>query len=233
MFVSGTSPTNLTRLLFKMASPRSAPEVDLSTCTLKDNFKEFGLCNILSDNDMWKFNDAIAALKRQFKCMPSCTHPFFCCYYLIVMMRRSYIPPELKGKMSSVVKELAPVAKSLAEAERLPLCPELSQDLSGNTYLSLRDVGRLVINKIFPNSRGTFTQHALIHEIGGRVASAVRSQSGRGSIDRVTIRRYDGSTFTANRYLESHYPVIFKTIHDWMMTWKDNHTEVEKYVSFL
>ena len=217
----------------RYATSASSQEVDLSTGTLKDNFKSLGLDNILSRNDRLKFNGAIEELKRQFNDMPSCTFPLFCCYYLTAMMSRSYIPSDIKGKMSSVVKEMAQVVKSLDEAEQLPLCPVLSSDINRNTYLSLRNVGRLVINKIFPNSRGTFTQHALIHEIGQIVVRAVRSQPGRGPIGRVTIRRYAGSTFMSNRYLESDYPVIFKTIHDWMMTWKDNHTEVEKYVSFL
>lgn len=217
----------------RYATSSPSQEVDLSTGTLKDIFKSLGLFNILSRDDRYKFNDAVEALKRQFNDMPSCTFSLFCCYYLITMMKRSYISSDLKEKITDVVKEMAQVVKSLDEAERMPLCPELSRDINGNTYLSLRNVGRLVINKIFPNSSGTFTQHALIHEIGLRVAGAVRSKTGRGPIGRVTIRRYDGSTFMSNRYLESDYPVIFKTIHDWMMVWKDNHTEVEKYVSFL
>ena len=98
-----------------------------------------------------------------------------CCYYLTAMMRVLHsIRPQ--GKMSSVVK-MAQVVKSLDEADRLPLCPDFLR--TQETYLSLRNVGRLVINKIF-QTRGNFTQHALIHEIGQIISRAVRSQYGRG-----------------------------------------------------
>lgn len=217
----------------RYATSASSQEVYMSDATLKAKFKSLGIDNILSRDDRAKFNDAVEELKGRLGNMPSCTFSFFCCYYLTAVMSLSYISSDLKEKITDVVKEMAQVAKSLDEAERLPPCPELSSDISGNTYLSLRDVGRLVIDKIFPNYNGIFTQHALIKEIGILVARAIRSQNGRGPISRITIRKYDGSTFMSNKYLRSDYPVIFKTIHDWMITWKDNHTEVEKYVSFL
>lgn len=217
----------------RSATSASSQQVDLSTGTLKDKFRSLGIDNILPPNDRLKFNGAVEELKEELGNMPSCTFPFFCCYYLIAMIGSPYVSSDLNEKITDVVKEMAEVVKSLDEAERLPPCPELSRDIHENTYLSLRDVGRLVIDKIFPNSRGIFTQDALVKNIGILVGRAIRSQAGRGPISRIAIRKYNGLVFRSNKYLESDYPVIFKTIHDWMMTWKDNHTEVEKYVSFL
>lgn len=216
----------------RYATSASSQEDDMSVATLHVNINSLGLNNILSRDDKRKFNCAIQELLKGFKTMPPSTCPFFCCIYLIGQMKHSYISSDLKEKMFDIVKEMAKVVKSLAEAECRPPCPELSQDDNGNKYLSLRVVGRLVIDNIFPNASGTFTQHALIYEIGLRVANAVRSQAGRGPIGRVPIRKYDGSTFMINMYLESDYIVVFKTIYDWMMTWKDNKSSVETYIAF-
>lgn len=144
------------------------------------------------------------------------------------------LPEHLKDQIANLVSALTKFAKSQDEAEKFPpACPHPSKDVDGQLYLSLREVGKLVIGKIFPNAKGVFTQNALVLVIGPRVAKAVRAQPGREPIERVTVQKFDGSTFTANQYFKSDFPVIFKTIHDWMMTWKEDPREVEKYVAFL
>lgn len=215
-----------------MPSPQPTP--DLSTPHGTFYWSVLIFSAILSRNIMEDVGASIKKLYGQFY-MDRLALTYLACKVLMDLCEYyPDLPEHLKDQIANLVKSLTKFAKSQDEAEKFPPpCPDLSRDVEGQRYLSLREVGKLVIGKIFPNAKGIFTQDALVQVIGPIVAKAIRAQPGREPIERVIIRKFDGSTFVANQYYVRDYPIIFKTIHDWMMTWKDNSTDVEKYVAFL
>lgn len=141
------------------------------------------------------------------------------------------LPDEIHTMIVELENLLSPYFNDLIEKWKINECPYPRTDNNNKCYLSLRDVGKQVIASVFPNSNGIFTQEAL-QDIETQVVPAVYALPGRMSIEKITLTKYDGSTYQCNRYLREDYPTIFKTIIEWMNTWKDNTSSVEKYIAF-
>jgi len=147
-------------------------------------------------------------------------------------MADKILPDDIHTKIVELENLLSPYVNNLIEKWEINECPYPRIDNNNKCYLSLRDIGNQVIDSVFPKSNGIFTQEALNQEIETRVVPAVYDIPGRRTIEKITLTNYDGSTYQCNRYLREDYPIIFRTIKDWMMTWKDNASSVKKYIAF-
>ena len=183
-----------------------------------------------SEQDFPEINNIICRINELNKnCNPQELSLFDLIY--LKSMADKDLPDEIHTMIVELENLLSPYFNDLIEKWKINECPYPRTDNNNKCYLSLRDVGKQVIASVFPKSNGIFTQVAL-QDIETLVVPAVYALPGRMSIEKITLTKYDGSTYQCNRYLREDYPTIFKTIIDWMNTWKNNTSSVEKYIAF-
>ena len=183
-----------------------------------------------SEQDFPEINDIISKINELNKnCNPNELSLFDLIY--LKGMADKVLPDEIHTVIVELENLLSPYFNDLIEKWKIIECPYPRTDNNNKCYLSLRDVGKQVITSVFPKSNGIFTQGAL-QDIETLVVPAVYAIPGRMTIEKITLTKYDGSTYQCNRYLKEDYPTIFKTIIDWMNTWKNNTSSVEKYIAF-